>query len=350
MMSGMQRTHLGLQIPNFTYPGVAPGQLFERVAAQAVAAEAAGFDTVFVMDHFFQLPMLGRPDQEMFEAYTLLGALAARTERVRLGTLVTGVTYREPALLAKAVTALDVISSGRALLGIGAAWFDAEHEALGFEFPPLKVRYEHLVDALEICQGMFTQQSTTYEGTHHAVKGAFNSPGPVGERIPILIGGQGEKRTFRIAAQYADELNTTAAFADLPRKLEALQGHLDDLGRPRSDITVTPLGTLVLAETHDAALVQAEGHDRRSGLRRGRLPGRRGERLGAARPHRVGRSRRGRRPGAGARRGGTRRGGLQPPGRRRRHRGDRPRGGDPAEGARLTGPGSPLRTSAALAR
>jgi F420-dependent oxidoreductase-like protein len=256
MMSGMHRTHLGLQIPNFTYPGVAPGQLFERVAAQAVAAEAAGFDTVFVMDHFFQLPMLGRPDQEMFEAYTLLGALAARTERVRLGTLVTGVTYREPALLAKAVTALDVISSGRALLGIGAAWFDAEHEALGFAFPPLKVRYEHLVDALEICQGMFTQQTTTYEGTHHAVKGAFNSPGPVGERIPILIGGQGEKRTFRIAAQYADELNTTAAFADLPRKLEALQGHLDDLGRPRSDITVTPLGTLVLADTHDAALAK----------------------------------------------------------------------------------------------
>ncbi len=256
MMSGMHRTHLGLQIPNFTYPGVAPAQLFERVAAQAVAAEAAGFDTVFVMDHFFQLPMLGRPDQEMFEAYTLLGALAARTERVRLGTLVTGVTYREPALLAKAVTALDVISSGRALLGIGAAWFDAEHEALGFEFPPLKVRYEHLVDALEICQGMFTQQTTTYEGTHHTVKGAFNSPGPVGERIPILIGGQGEKRTFRIAAQYADELNTTAAFADLPRKLEALQGHLDDLGRPRSDITVTPLGTLVLAETHDAALAK----------------------------------------------------------------------------------------------
>ncbi len=259
MMSGMQRTRLGLQIPNFTYPGVAPAELFERVAAQAVAAEAAGFDTVFVMDHFFQLPMLGRPDQEMFEAYTLLGALAARTERVRLGTLVTGVTYREPALLAKAVTALDVISSGRALLGIGAAWFDAEHEALGFEFPPLKVRYEHLVDALEICHGMFTQHSTTYEGTHHAVKGAFNSPGPVGERIPILIGGQGEKRTFRIAAEYADELNTTAAFADLPRKLEALQGHLDDLGRARSDITVTPLGTLVLAETHDAALSKLKG-------------------------------------------------------------------------------------------
>ena len=177
MMSGMHRTHLGLQIPNFTYPGVAPAQLFERVAAQAVAAEAAGFDTVFVMDHFFQLPMLGRPDQEMFEAYTLLGALAARTERVRLGTLVTGVTYREPALLAKAVTALDVISSGRALLGIGAAWFDAEHEALGFEFPPLKVRYEHLVDALEICHGMFTQHVHDLRGHAPRRQGRLQLPG-----------------------------------------------------------------------------------------------------------------------------------------------------------------------------
>ncbi len=249
----MTGTRLGLQIPNFTYPGVGPADLFERVAAQAVAAEAAGFDTVFVMDHFFQLPLLGPPSHEMFESYTLLGALAARTERVRLGTLVTGVTYREPALLAKAVTALDVISRGRALLGIGAAWFDVEHAALGFEFPPIKVRYEHLVDALEICRGMFTQLATTYSGTHHSVKDAYNSPPPVNGRIPILIGGQGEKRTFRLAAEYADELNTTAAFSELPRKLEALQGHLDDLGRARTDITVTPLGTLVLGERHDAA-------------------------------------------------------------------------------------------------
>jgi F420-dependent oxidoreductase-like protein len=249
----MPSTRIGLQIPNFTYPGVEPADLFERVAAQAVAAESAGFDTVFVMDHFYQLPQLGRPEQEMFESYTLLAALAARTERVRLGTLVTGVTYRQPALLAKEVTALDVISRGRALLGIGAAWFEYEHDSLGFEFPPLKVRYEHLIDALEICRGMFTQPSTTYTGTHHSVENAFNSPAPVSGRIPILIGGQGERRTFRIAAQYGDELNTTASFPDLPRKLDALQGHLDDLGRDRSSITVTPLGTLVLAETHDAA-------------------------------------------------------------------------------------------------
>ena len=285
----------------------------------------------------------------MFEAYTLLGALAARTERVRLGTLVTGVTYREPALLAKAVTALDVISSGRALLGIGAAWFDAEHEALGFEFPPLKVRYEHLVDALEICQGMFTQPSTTYEGTHHAVKGRLQLPGADRRRIPILIGGQGEKRTFRIAAQYADELNTTAAFDDLPRKLEALQGHLDDLGRPRSDITVTPLGTLVLAETHDAALAKLKAMIAARGFDADALLADEASASAAARPHRVGRPRRGRRPGAGARRRRPRRGRLQPAGRRRRHRGDRPRRRDPRQGARLIGR-SLLRTSAALAR
>src|SRR6188768_3831543 len=155
MISIMHRTHIGLQIPYFTYQDVPPAQLFERVAAQAVAAEQSGFDTVFVMDHFYQLPMMGRPEQEMFEAYTLLAALAARTEKVRLGTLVTGVTYRHPSHLAKVVTALDVISGGRALLGIGAAWFELEHQSLGFEFPPLTVRYEHLVDALEICRGMF---------------------------------------------------------------------------------------------------------------------------------------------------------------------------------------------------
>lgn len=255
MISIMHRTRLGFQIPNFTYPGVEPAQLFERVVAQAVAAEQAGFDTVFVMDHFFQLPMLGPPEREMFEAYTLLGALAARTERVRLGTLVTGVTYRHPSLLAKEVTALDVISGGRALLGIGAAWYDVEHAALGFDFPPITERYERLIDALEICRGMFTQHATTFAGTHYEVKGAFNSPAPIG-KIPILVGGQGERKTFRIAAEYADELNMTAVLPDFPRKLDALQGHLDAIGRDRGDITVTALASLVLAETHDDALAK----------------------------------------------------------------------------------------------
>ena len=161
---------VGLQIPNFTYPDVAPGDLFERVAAVAVAAEDAGVDTVMVMDHFYQLPMLGPPEHEMLEAYTLLGALAARTSTVQLGTLVTGVTYRNPAILAKIVTTLDVISSGRAFLGIGAAWFDLEHEGLGVDFPPVKERFERLEEALHICRAMFRGERPTFEGTHYRVR------------------------------------------------------------------------------------------------------------------------------------------------------------------------------------
>src|SRR5436190_17459985 len=159
----------GLQIPNFTYPDTAPGELFEKVAAVAVAAEDAGADTVMVMDHFYQLPLLGPPDHEMLEAYTLLGALAARTKTVKLGTLVTGVTYRNPAILAKIVTTLDVISSGRAFLGIGAAWFDVEHEGLGVTFPPVKERFERLEEALQICRAMFRSERPTFDGTHYRV-------------------------------------------------------------------------------------------------------------------------------------------------------------------------------------
>src|SRR5438105_14300925 len=151
----------GLQIPNFTYPDVAPDELFERVAAVAVAAEESGFDTVMVMDHFYQLPLLGPPEHEMFEAYTLLGALAARTSTAKLGTLVTGVTYRNPAILAKVVTALDVISKGRAFLGIGAAWFDVEHEALGVDFPPVRERFERLEEALAATRAMFRGEGPT---------------------------------------------------------------------------------------------------------------------------------------------------------------------------------------------
>ena len=177
---------------------------------------------MFVMDHFFQLPMLGDPDQEMFESYTLLGALAARTERVRLGTLVTGVTYRQPALLAKVVTALDVISQGRAMLGIGAAWFEAEHAALGFEFPPLRVRYEHLVDALEICRGMFTQHATTYAGTHHAVEGCVQLAGADRRRHPDPDRRAGraedvqDRRSVRGRAQHHRRLRRAPAQARRP--------------------------------------------------------------------------------------------------------------------------------------
>jgi len=148
-------TRLGFQIPNFSFPGVATSALFEQVASIASRAEDAGFDTVFVMDHFYQLPALGTPDQPMLEAYTLLGALAARTRRARLATLVSGNTYRNPALLAKIVTTLDVVSGGRAMLGIGAGWFELEHVGYGFEFPPIRERLERVDEALSIIVPMF---------------------------------------------------------------------------------------------------------------------------------------------------------------------------------------------------
>jgi F420-dependent oxidoreductase-like protein len=244
----------GLQIPNFTYPGVAPDQLFERVAAVAVAAEDAGFDTVMVMDHFYQLPLLGPPEHEMFEAYTLLGAIAARTKQVKLGTLVTGVTYRNPAILAKIVTSLDVISQGRAFLGIGAAWFDQEHEALGVDFPPVKERFERLEEALKICRAMFRGERPTFEGKHYRVKDAINSPAPITPGgPPIMIGGQGEKKTLRLMAEHAEMANFTSGFDEIPHKLEVLAQHCADVGRDMATINKTPLGSLILGHTVEEA-------------------------------------------------------------------------------------------------
>ena len=245
---------VGLQIPNFTYPDVAPGDLFERVAAVAVTAEDAGADTVMVMDHFYQLAMMGPPEHEMLEAYTLLGALAARTSTVRLGTLVTGVTYRNPAILAKIVTTLDVISSGRAFLGIGAAWFDLEHEGLGVDFPPVKERFERLEEALHICRAMFRDERPTFDGAHYRVKGAINSPPPVTPGgPPIMIGGQGEKKTLRLMAQHAEMANFTSGFDEIPRKLEVLQQHCADVGRDPATINKTSLCSIAVGRTMEEA-------------------------------------------------------------------------------------------------
>jgi len=245
---------VGLQIPNFTYPDTPPHQLFERVAAVAVAAEDAGADTVMVMDHFYQLPLLGPPDNEMFEAYTLLGAIAARTKTVKLGTLVTGVTYRNPAILAKIVTTLDVISSGRAFLGIGAAWFDVEHEGLGVDFPPVKERFERLEEALHICRAMFRGERPTFEGKHYSVKDAINVPAPITPGgPPIMIGGQGEKKTLRLMAEHAEMANFTSPFDELPRKLEVLQGHCEAVGRDMATINKTSLCTVLIAPSMEEA-------------------------------------------------------------------------------------------------
>lgn len=244
----------GLQIPNFTYPGVPDAELFEAVAAQAQAAERSGFDTVLVMDHFYQLPGLGTPDDPMLEAYTLLGGLAARTEAVQLGTLVTGVTYRNPAILAKIVTTLDVISKGRAFLGIGAAWFDVEHHALGVPFPPVRERFDRLEEALEICQAMFRGEQPTIEGRHYQVRDVRNVPAPVRDGgPPILIGGQGEKRTFPLMARYAAAANLTADFAAAPHKLEVLAEACRAEGRDPASLSTSPLVFLFADDTDEGA-------------------------------------------------------------------------------------------------
>src|SRR5437660_1445560 len=160
-------TRLGLQIPSFTYPGVPDADLFDRVAQIANTAEGSGFDSVWVMDHLYQIRGVGQRTEPMLEAYTLLGAIAARTSRVRLGTMVTGVTYRNPATLAKIATTLDVISSGRAILGIGAAWHDVEHQGLGFEFPPAGERLDRLEEAVQICRAMFREERPRFAGRHY---------------------------------------------------------------------------------------------------------------------------------------------------------------------------------------
>lgn len=243
---------LGYQIPNFTYPGVDSSTLFDAVARQAVEAEESGFDTVLVMDHFYQLPVLGAPDNAMLECYTLLAALSQHTERVRLSALVTGNTYRNPTLLAKTVTALDVVSRGRAQLGIGAGWFEQEHDALGYEFGTFTDRFERLEESLQIILGMLSGERPSLDGKWYRAKNAINSPAPVG-RIPVMIGGGGERKTLRMVAQYADQSNIICPVDEIPRKLAALQEHCDRLGRDRSEITVTYQTSAVIAPTHEQA-------------------------------------------------------------------------------------------------
>ncbi len=246
-------TRLGYQIPNFTFPGGDPAAIFRTVVAQAKAAEAAGFDRVLVMDHFYQLPGLGAHDEPMLECYTLLAALAQHTEKVRLSALVTGNTYRHPTLLAKTITALDHVSAGRATLGIGAGWFEQEHNSLGYEFGTFTDRFEKLEEALRIISPMLRGEKVTLTGARYQVTDAVNSPAPL-SRIPIMIGGSGEKKTLRMVAQYADESNlSSGAAADIPRKLEALAEHCARLGRDRSEIKVTKLVMALVAPTMEAA-------------------------------------------------------------------------------------------------
>jgi F420-dependent oxidoreductase-like protein len=245
---------MGLQIPSFTYPGVGTADLFEQIAGIAVTAEQSGFDSVYVMDHFYQLPLIGSPDENMFEAYSLLTALAARTSKVRLGCMVGGMTYRNPALLAKTVTCLDVISSGRAIWGIGAGWFEQEHNDYGFEFGTFTDRFEKLEEGLQIAKSMFVNDTTNFEGKWFKVTNALNVPKPVqAGGPPVLIGGSGEKKTLRMVAQYADACNVFGDPTQIRHLMDVLDGHCATLGRDPKEICRTRLGTLIIGHTAEEA-------------------------------------------------------------------------------------------------
>ena len=237
---------LGLQIPNFSY-GTGIPELFPTVIAQAQEAEAAGYDSVFLMDHFYQLPGLGTPDQPMLEAYTALGALAAVTEKVQLGTLVTGNTYRQPTLLAKAITTLDVISAGRAILGIGTGWYELEHDSLGYEFGTFTDRFNKLGEALQIILPMLAGERPTVEGTYYRTKEAMAEP-RFRDHIPLMIGGSGEKKTIPLAAKHFDHLNVIAGFDELPRKLRVVKENCEKLDRDPATLETSMLVVAIIDE------------------------------------------------------------------------------------------------------
>ncbi|MCH9702507.1 MAG: LLM class F420-dependent oxidoreductase [Actinomycetia bacterium] len=251
---------LGLQIPNLSY-GTGVAELFPTVIAQAQEAEAAGFDSVFVMDHFYQLPMLGSPDQPMLEAYTALGALAASTERVQLGTLVTGNTYRNPTLLAKAITTLDVISAGRAVLGIGTGWFKLEHDQLGFEFGTFTDRFDKLDEALQVILPMLRGDRPTFAGKHYRVEQAMANP-RFRDHIPLMIGGSGEKKTIPLAVRHFDHLNLIVGFDELAAKLDVVRARCDDAGRDPATLETSMLVTAMVDERATVDLVPAEMRQR----------------------------------------------------------------------------------------
>jgi F420-dependent oxidoreductase-like protein len=266
---------LGLHIADFTWPEGAP-RLGPVLADVATAADEAGFDRISVMDHLWQI--FGTPENEMLEAYTALGFLAAHTRRAKLLTLVTGVVYRDPGLLAKAVTTLDVLSGGRAMLGVGAAWNEQESRGLGLFFPPTAERFERLEEALQICRRMFHGDETPYEGKHYQLGRLLNSPLPLTKpHPPILIGGGGEKKTLRLVAKYADSCNLFAG-PEVEHKLDVLRQHCATEGRDYDAIekTVTlnldpgekgeRVGELVADLTRFAGLGCTVGHGMVAGV------------------------------------------------------------------------------------
>lgn len=238
---------IGLQIPNFTW-GTGPSRIGGTLADIARAAEMAGFASIWVMDHFFQIPPVGPAETDMLEGYSALSYLAAVTNKVKLGTMATGVVYRHPGILVKTATTLDVLSGGRAYLGIGAAWFEREALGLGTPFPPLSARFEQLEEALQIAKQMWSGDSGAYKGKHYHLAETLCVPQPLSRpHPPILVAGSGEKKTLRLVAQYADACNLFGDAAMVAPKLEVLRAHCDRLRRNYADIEKTTLGTAHLA-------------------------------------------------------------------------------------------------------
>ncbi|MGX9887987.1 LLM class F420-dependent oxidoreductase [Streptomyces sp. NPDC002276] len=254
---------VGVHINRFNHPG-GPAAIGPELAAAGVAAEAAGVSWLSVMDHYFQMEFNGGAEDAMLEAYTTLGFLAGHTSTVRLGALVTGVTYRNPGLLAKIATTLDVLSGGRATLGIGAAWYDREHHGLGVHYPPVAERFERLEETLRICLQMWDPDNNgPFEGEHYRLAETLCVPAPVSSPHPeIMIGGSGEKKTLRLVAQYADACNLIVSTPDeLRHKLDVLRGHCDRLGRDYDRIrkTIVHMGESVTTGDLDAFLAEIDG-------------------------------------------------------------------------------------------
>jgi F420-dependent oxidoreductase-like protein len=240
---------IGLQVNSFTWPeGVA--HLSAKLGEIAGAAENAGFYSLWVMDHFFQIPFVGPAENEMLEGYSALAYLAAATRRVRLGTLVTGVTYRHPGVLVKTVSTLDVLANGRTYFGVGAGWFEREHRGLGIPFPPLGERFERLEETLRIAKQMWSGEVGSFDGRHYRLSETLNVPQPIASpHPPILIGGLGERKTLRLVAQYGDACNlfTFVGLDGLKHKLDVLRRHCDEVGRPYNEIERTTLCAAHLA-------------------------------------------------------------------------------------------------------
>jgi F420-dependent oxidoreductase-like protein len=231
--------HLDLHVPRFTWPG-GPPAMGSTLADLARTAEDIGVRALSVMDHWFQMERVWPAEEPMLEGYTTLGFVAAKTERLRMRLLVSGVTYRHPGLLAKTVTTLDVLSAGRAELGIGAAWYEREHRGLGVPFPPISERFERLEETLQICGQMWSDNNGPYHGKHYQLEETLCSPAPVSSPRPrILIGGGGERKTLRLVAIYADACNLSGDAPTIAHKLEVLRRHCDTAGRDPADIEVT---------------------------------------------------------------------------------------------------------------